>query len=866
MKTVSQQIAVPLTNMTVSGLRLARLLSIFLFFSVVGGQSAQAQTATQDLAATWFNTIGLSGSVLNNDDVTTINFANFNPNGQGDNYSVIIQGFIEAQETGLYTFRTRSDDGVRLSIGGTQIINNYTDHGPTNNDGSISLVAGQWYPVLLEHYERGGGQTLELRWNPPSGSGFVFPPAAALSKVEPAATTVSIASTTAGTEDSPAGVFTITQTTTRTTPTVVTYTVGGSADSGADFVALSGTATIPAGARTAEIPLTVIDDADVETDEDVTITLTAISSGVATLGTPVIATNTIVDNDFDITVSSSTNGAIVDGGSDVQGTVTVGVPQTITYTVANAGSGTLTLAGTPTVSALNNVDTPVAVSAPGSLSLASGATTTFTVTFTPTAVSAFSFEIDVLSDDADETPFDILVSGVSNAVPEVVLTGPEGPQAGPFTVTATFSEPVFGLDETDFAIGSGAASTLVMVSPTVYTIDVTPSEPGATATVFLPANTVADVDGAMNTASNTLNIASGALSSAQLNEIRDIIVEEAVRTLRSELHVNNRAVRDARERFAAQRACQSSEDSQTGLGELEADCRLLDGTVPLRFSGALQATQGSANLSGSFFGQSGSANSAYRRLVSGDFDVTRYQDGNETVSFNGRIAWETLSSETMMLGYFLGTSVSKSSISGTFSGNRKGYGLQTGAYFVQELDRNLFWDGFIAVNIGQNTLDLTDGALNASSDYTTRSLQTGLSISGIKEYEGFELRPELSFAYGITQIGEVDLTTTTATSSVDDVVDAGDVQLGLLRLTSEFLIPVDLKTDAYDQAELRIAPSLVCEVVRTDGTDKDCGGGLELEWSSFSNDGLQEFSASMRREVVGQQSRNSFGVRFKMDF
>lgn len=855
-----------LANVTVFGVRLAKLFCIFLFWTGVAVQSAHAQSATQDLAATWYNTTGLSGTVLNSDDVTTINFSNFDPSGQAGNYSVRIQGFIEAQETGTYTFRTRSDDGVRLFIGGTQVINNYTDHAPTNNDGSISLVAGQWYPILLEHYERGGVQALELRWNPPSGTGFVFPPAAVLSKVEPAATTVSIASTTVGTEAAPAGVFTLTQTTVRATPTVVTYAVSGPATSGADFTALSGTVTIPAGDLTAEIALTVIDDALIESDEDVTITLTAITSGVAMLGTPVTATNTITDNDAEIDVSSSISGVIGDGGTDAQGAVLVGVPTTVTYTVENSGSGTLTLSGTPTVSALSNVDAPITVSAPGALSLASDATTTFTVTYTPTAEGAFSFEIDIVSDDFDEGIYDILVAGTSNAAPEVVLTGPAGPQSGPFTVTATFSEPVTGLLASDFVVGNGTAATLVMVSPTVYTIVVTPSEPGATATVTLPANTAADTDGAANSASNTLNVAGGALTIAELDEVRDIIVEEAVRTLRSELRVNTRAVRSARERFAAQRACQVSNDDQSGHSELEHDCRLLNGNVPLRFSGSVQATQGSANLNGSFFGQSASDDGAYRRLVSGDFDVTHYHDGNETASFNGRIAWEKLVSETTMFGYFVGTSVSKSNIIGSFSGDRKGYGLQTGAYFVQELDRNLFWDGFVAANVSQNVLELDNGTFDVEGDYMTRSLQAGLAVSGIKEYDGFELRPELSLDHGYTQIGDVDLAVTTAASSLDHVVDAGDVQLTVLRLTPEIFIPVDIETDAYDVTELRIAPSLVCEVITTGTTDQDCGGGLELEWSSFSNDGLQEFSASMSREVIGQSSRNNFGFRIEVAF
>ena len=50
-----------------------------------------------------------------------------------------------------YRFRTISDDGVRLWVGGSQRINNWTDHGPsTDTSGSFSLTAGQKVSITLE--------------------------------------------------------------------------------------------------------------------------------------------------------------------------------------------------------------------------------------------------------------------------------------------------------------------------------------------------------------------------------------------------------------------------------------------------------------------------------------------------------------------------------------------------------------------------------------------------------------------------------------------------------------------------------------------------------------------------------------------
>ena len=73
--------------------------------------------------------------------------------------------------------------------------------------------------------------------------------------------------------------FTVSMTNPTASPTVIAYSVSGSATSGVDYTALSGTITLPPGATSGLIDLTVLDDAIIEGLEDVTITLTSITSG-----------------------------------------------------------------------------------------------------------------------------------------------------------------------------------------------------------------------------------------------------------------------------------------------------------------------------------------------------------------------------------------------------------------------------------------------------------------------------------------------------------------------------------------------------------------------------------------------------------
>ena len=92
---------------------------------------------------------------------------------------------------------------------------------------------------------------------------------------------VSIAATTPASEPGTDGQFTVTMTNPSATNTVLSYSIGGTASSGADYTALSGTVTILAGATTATIDVPVLDDLVDEVLETVVVTLTGVTAGDA---------------------------------------------------------------------------------------------------------------------------------------------------------------------------------------------------------------------------------------------------------------------------------------------------------------------------------------------------------------------------------------------------------------------------------------------------------------------------------------------------------------------------------------------------------------------------------------------------------
>ncbi|RFM31701.1 beta strand repeat-containing protein, partial [Chitinophaga silvisoli] len=174
--------------------------------------------------------------------------------------------------------------------------------------------------------------------------------------------TITIASTTNAAEPSTNGVFTVSLAAgvTATEDITVTYTVSGSATASTDYNPLSGTVTIPAGANSANIDVTVIDDQTIEADETVIATLTTATA--PTLGTftaNTSATVTIADDENKtISIVNTANAS----EPATNGVFTVSLPTgvtatediSVTYTIsgtATASTDYNTLSGTVTIPA-----------------------------------------------------------------------------------------------------------------------------------------------------------------------------------------------------------------------------------------------------------------------------------------------------------------------------------------------------------------------------------------------------------------------------------------------------------------------------------------------------------------------------------
>ncbi|MEQ8786488.1 MAG: Ig-like domain-containing protein [Pirellulaceae bacterium] len=269
-----------------------------------------------------------------------------------------------------------------------------------------------------------------------------------------------------------AGQFTISLPGVTSSDMSVNYTISGSATTGDDYDALSGSATIPAGQASVDIQVVPVDDGVSESLESVVLTLDAGSDYA--LGSTTSATVTIGDVPLFLAVDAGADATIGEGGS---------LDQTGAFSDPGGAAWTATVdygdGGNPTSLALNP---------DGS----------FTLDHLYASEGTFTATVVVVSED-NRTAANSLVVTVVNVAPTISLESNITIASGDaFVVGGDFVDP--GLDTwtatVDYGDGYGA-EPLTLNSDKTFTLDYLYSSTGT----FTVTVAVSDGDGGAGTAS-----------------------------------------------------------------------------------------------------------------------------------------------------------------------------------------------------------------------------------------------------------------------------------------------------------------------------------------------------------------------------
>ncbi|WP_443943537.1 Calx-beta domain-containing protein [Pedobacter sp. AW1-32] len=249
------------------------------------------------------------------------------------------------------------------------------------------------------------------------------------------------------------GEFTISIQNSRPNPTVIGYTISGTATPGSDYTTLSGTATIPPGSTSVVVPVQVIDDNLVEGLETVVMNLSTADNGVLITQTPANAVATVNIADDDVSVATIAAGVTGNETGPVNGTFTVTLskpsvnPTIISYTLsgtATEGSDytsiavkTITIPANTTTGTITIpvIDDSIVEGTETVIATLSGPTTgTVTVNTTPATINILDNDVSVVSVAATTNAAEPATNGVFTFT---MTKASSTPTTVTFTVTGT---------------------------------------------------------------------------------------------------------------------------------------------------------------------------------------------------------------------------------------------------------------------------------------------------------------------------------------------------------------------------------------------------------------------------------------------
>lgn len=123
----------------------------------------------QGLKASYFNNIDLSGAPVAERTETKVNYnwSGMAPEVGGlgtENYSVRWSGVMKSPTSTSYQFQMGADDGFRVYIDGTLVMDGWTAAAYHSKSYTKRLTAGQTYKIVVEYYQKGGDARVNFTW------------------------------------------------------------------------------------------------------------------------------------------------------------------------------------------------------------------------------------------------------------------------------------------------------------------------------------------------------------------------------------------------------------------------------------------------------------------------------------------------------------------------------------------------------------------------------------------------------------------------------------------------------------------------------------------------------------------------------
>lgn len=95
-----------------------------------------------------------------------------------------MRGALYFPSSGTYTFQALSNDGIKMYLGETLVVNDPVQHSDQlSAEASVAIPERGWYPLRIDYFQRKGTAALKLFWKTPEKPTMEVVPAAAYAHI-----------------------------------------------------------------------------------------------------------------------------------------------------------------------------------------------------------------------------------------------------------------------------------------------------------------------------------------------------------------------------------------------------------------------------------------------------------------------------------------------------------------------------------------------------------------------------------------------------------------------------------------------------------------------------------------------------------
>jgi len=98
--------------------------------------------------------------------------------GENRGVGMRMKGFLYIPKAGTYAFQALSNDGIRVHLCGTMIIDDPNVHSDRfSNEAVVEIASSGWHSIQVEYFQRKGTAALKFLWKKPGVQEFEVVPA-----------------------------------------------------------------------------------------------------------------------------------------------------------------------------------------------------------------------------------------------------------------------------------------------------------------------------------------------------------------------------------------------------------------------------------------------------------------------------------------------------------------------------------------------------------------------------------------------------------------------------------------------------------------------------------------------------------------